>query len=75
VPSALTVSSHFDNLVARPLVAPKVSRTISIVTKRGRSLSPACRTFTDMLARDVRGFVGRAPPAGASGRTSSRSRA
>ncbi len=73
VPSALIVSSHFDNLVMRPLVAPKVSRAISIVTKRGRSLSPACQTFTDMLARDVRGFVGRAPPAGAGSRTSSRS--
>jgi DNA-binding transcriptional LysR family regulator len=57
VPAALVASSHFDNLVARPLVAPKVSRAISIVTRRGRSLSPACRGFTDMLARDLRTLV------------------
>jgi len=63
VPAALVASSHFDNLVARPLVAPKVSRAISIVTRRGRSLSPACRTFTDMLARDLRTLV--ATPASA----------
>jgi DNA-binding transcriptional LysR family regulator len=61
VPSALVVSAHFDNLVARPLVSPRVSRAISIVTRRGRSLSPACQSFTDMLARDLRGFVGPSP--------------
>lgn len=60
VPSAFVASSHFDNLVARPLVGPKVSRAISIVTRRGRSLSPACRSFTDMLAQDLRAF-GTAP--------------
>jgi len=54
VPSALVASAHFDNLVARRLVAPHVSRFISVVTRRGRSLSPACQTFTDMLARDLR---------------------
>lgn len=54
LPSALLVQSHFDNLVARPLVRPKVSRAISLVTKRGRSLSPACRSFAEMLMRDLR---------------------
>ena len=34
---------------------------VSIVTRRGRSLSPACQSFTDMLARDLRGFVGPSP--------------
>jgi DNA-binding transcriptional LysR family regulator len=57
VPSALVASSHFDNLVARPLTAPTVSRAISIVTRRGRSLSPACRSFADMLAHDLRTLV------------------
>jgi len=57
IPSALFVRSHFDNLVARPLVMPTVSRAISIVTKRGRSLSPACQSFTEMLMRDLHGSV------------------
>ena len=61
VPSALVVSAHFDNLVARPLVMPRVSRAISIVTRRGVSLSPASQSFTDMLARYLRGFVGPSP--------------
>ena len=72
VPSALVASSHFDNLVARPLVAPKVSRAISIVTRRGRSLSPACRSFTDMLERDIRAFVAAPAPAAVRGRPSRR---
>jgi DNA-binding transcriptional LysR family regulator len=57
LPSALFVQSHFDNLVVRPLVMPKVSRAISLVTKRGRSLSPACQSFTEMLMRDLHGSV------------------
>ena len=63
VPTALVTSSHFDNLVARPLVGPKVSRTISIVTRRGRSLSPACRAFTDILARNLQALVMNSGPA------------
>lgn len=53
LPSALFVDANFDNLVARPLIRPKVSRAISIVTRRGRSLSPACRSFADMLVQDL----------------------
>jgi DNA-binding transcriptional LysR family regulator len=53
LPSALLVQSHFKNLVARPLVMPTVSRAISIVTRHGRSLSPACQSFTEMLAHDL----------------------
>jgi len=55
LPSALFVQSNFDNLVARPLVRPKVSRAISFVTRRGRSLSPVCQSFAEMLARDLQG--------------------
>lgn len=54
LPFALFDQSHFDNLISRPLVMPTVSRAVSIVTKRGRSLSPACRNFTEMLVRDLR---------------------
>lgn len=75
VPSALVASSHFANLVARPLVMPKVSRAISIVTRRGRSLSPACRSFTDMLARDIRAVVARPATAAARSRPSRRKNA
>ena len=55
LPSALFVQSHFDNLIALPLVRPKVSRAISLVTRRGRSLSPACQSFTEMLVHDLQG--------------------
>ena len=57
LPSALFVQSHFDDLVARPLIMPTVSRAISLVTKYGRSLSPACQSFTEMLIRDLHGSV------------------
>ncbi len=53
LPSALATHSQYDNLVVRPLARPKVSRAISLVTKRGRSLSPACQSFTAMLAQDL----------------------
>ena len=54
LPSALLVQPHFGNLVARPLANPTVSRAISLVTRRGRSLSPAGESFTQMLMRDLR---------------------
>lgn len=53
LPSALLAQPHFGNLVALPLTQPTVSRAISIVTKRGRSLSPASESFTAMLMRDL----------------------
>lgn len=55
MPSALARQSQFDNLVICPLVKPRVSRAISLVTKHGRSLSPACQSFTAMLKRDLTG--------------------
>ena len=54
LPSALLVQPHFSNLVARPLTNPTVSRAISLVTRRGHSLSPASESFTEMLIRDLR---------------------
>lgn len=54
LPSALFHQAKYENLVARPLVMPTVSRAISIVTKHGRTLSPACQNFADMLMRDLR---------------------
>jgi len=54
LPSALLVQPHFGNLVARPLTKPTVSRAISLVTRHGRSLSPASESFTEMLICDLR---------------------
>jgi DNA-binding transcriptional LysR family regulator len=33
----------------RPLVAPRVDRSIYVVTRRGRTLSPASKRFVDLL--------------------------
>lgn len=52
-PAALLRSSPFDNLVACPLVAPKVTRSISLVTRRGRSLSPASAAFVQLLEQEL----------------------
>lgn len=52
-PEALLRASPFDNLVARPLMAPAVSRSISLVTRRGRSLSPAAHAFVQSLQRQL----------------------
>ena len=51
-PSAFCATSPGD-LVVRPMVAPAVSRNISVVTKRGRSLSAACQAFVQTLADDL----------------------
>jgi len=37
------------DLVVKPLSAPRASRDIAIVTKRGRSLSPACASFIAVM--------------------------
>ena len=41
-----------EDLVVRPLVDPVVTRAIGVVTKKSRSLSPACATFVEYLAKD-----------------------
>jgi len=38
-----------------PLVAPKVSRDVALVIKRGRSLSAAAQRLVDALAETLRG--------------------
>jgi DNA-binding transcriptional LysR family regulator len=52
-PSALLRNAPQANLVVCPLVAPMVSRSISVVSKRGRGLSPACQAFVQMLVEDL----------------------
>jgi len=53
LPAALARLRAHMGVVARPLVEPEVTRTMALVTKKGRSLSPPCRLFLDMLLEDV----------------------
>lgn len=52
MPSAYARSSRHDLLV-RKLHAPVVSRDISLVTKRGRSLSPAAQALVDVIRAEL----------------------
>ena len=45
--------SHRDDVIARLLVHPEVSREISIIRARGRSLSPAADAFQSFLIRQA----------------------
>ena len=53
LPATLANLHKPDGLVIRPLVAPEMNRAIAVVTKKGRSLSPSCQLFVDMLIEDV----------------------
>lgn len=52
-PSALAALSRDGSTVRRPLVAPRVTRGIFLVTRQGRSLSPACESFMRFLMQDL----------------------
>jgi len=52
-PSALATLTHDEGTVVRPLVEPRVMRSISLVTRQGRSLSPACDSFVKVLMQDL----------------------
>jgi DNA-binding transcriptional LysR family regulator len=60
LPAALARLRTGPSLVARPLVDPVVTRTLALVTKKGRSLSPPCRLFVDMLSEDIAATAGHA---------------
>jgi len=53
LPGALARKHAHQPVAIVPLRNPVVRRTISLVTKKGRSLSPACRIFVDMLRSDL----------------------
>ncbi|WP_163269069.1 LysR family transcriptional regulator [Chelativorans alearense] len=53
LPAALARLRAGNGLVTRPLVEPEVKRTMALVTKKGRSLSPPCKLFVDMLLEDI----------------------
>jgi DNA-binding transcriptional LysR family regulator len=65
-PAALAAAPQHPALAVRPLTAPRVTRAISIVTRRGSTLSPASESFVKTLratlesgARVGRGATGR----------------
>jgi DNA-binding transcriptional LysR family regulator len=49
MPSAFARAANDPSLVIKVLSAPRVARDISVVTKRGHSLSAAARSFIDVL--------------------------
>lgn len=53
LPAALAQLEARHELALRPLVEPSVARTIALVTKKVRSLSPPCQLFADMLMEDL----------------------
>jgi DNA-binding transcriptional LysR family regulator len=55
MPSAFARAANDPALVIRSIGSPRVSRDIAIVSKRGRSLSAACRSFIELLQRELRG--------------------
>jgi DNA-binding transcriptional LysR family regulator len=54
MPSAFARAAGDDALVVRSLTAPRVSRDVFIVTKRGRSLSAASRSFIETLRQAMK---------------------
>lgn len=61
VPAAYALCSEHPGLVVKPLTAPAVSRDVFVVSKRGRSLSAACRSFVALMREEL--AAGRAMPA------------
>ena len=53
MPSAFARAAADPSLVIKMLSAPRVSRDISVVIKRGHSLSAAARTFIDVLKQSL----------------------
>lgn len=53
MPSAFARAEADPSLVIKVLSSPRVARDISIVTKRGHSLSAAARAFIDALKRSL----------------------
>jgi DNA-binding transcriptional LysR family regulator len=53
MPSAYATLSADPLRVVRPLTGPRVSRDIMLVTRRGRSLSPAAQGFVDVMRAEM----------------------
>jgi LysR family transcriptional regulator, carnitine catabolism transcriptional activator len=57
LPELAAVVAPNAGLVQRRLVAPDLLRPIGLVTRRGRSLSPASATMVDMLSEEMQRLV------------------
>ncbi len=53
LPALAAATPSFNNLYFRPLVRPLVEREVFILTRRGRSLSPAAQTMRDLLLNSI----------------------
>lgn len=53
MPAAYAAAARQPGLVVKPLAAPRVSRDVAVVTKRGRSLSPACERFIAVMRAEL----------------------
>ncbi|WP_010139028.1 LysR family transcriptional regulator [Oceanicola sp. S124] len=53
-PARLARAIRNPEVVILPLVEPQVTRTLAVITRRGRSLSSPAQRFVDMLAHDLR---------------------
>ena len=53
MPSAYATQSGHTGLVVKTLTAPRVSRDVFLVTRKGRSLSPACLGFIAQLRQSL----------------------
>ncbi|MBS0321126.1 MAG: LysR family transcriptional regulator [Proteobacteria bacterium] len=54
---SMTRPVHDDGFAFVPLVRPTLARTVSIVTRRSRSLLPAGRTLVRLIAQSLREFA------------------
>lgn len=52
LPASILAHADPSRLVARRLIRPTVARNIAVVTRQGRSLSPAAAAFADLLASE-----------------------
>lgn len=53
LPELAAVVANQDGVVQRPLIDPDLRRPIGLVTRRGRSLSPASATMVDILREEM----------------------
>ena len=54
LPAAYALHRAHPGRVVLPLAAPTVSRDVAVVSKRGRSLSPAAQRLVDVLAESLK---------------------
>ena len=50
IPHSMLARTHFPGMVGRPLIQPSVPRSLAVVRKENRPLSPAAQAFSDMLS-------------------------